>query len=262
MPLKLEYSTQAEIPTGLENHYTPRDGKFVLAIEGDVVPKAQLEQFRNTNISILKERDELREKVKGFEGLNPEDVRKAISERDTLKGQLEKGGGSDIDKVIAARLNPVLEQLTGLKSQLETKEKELRVKTVNEAVISEATRKGLKPGAHEDLLLRAGRAVTVDGGAIRVVGADGKVRYRAADGTTPMDLGDWVGELFSSAPHLFESNSGGGAAGNGSGGAGTAGDVNPWKKETFNLTKQGQLVTANPERARQLCIAAGKTPTW
>lgn len=37
-----------------------------------------------------------------------------------------------------------------------------------------------------------------------------------------------------------------------------AGEINPWKKETFNLTKQGEIIMSNPALAEQMKRAAGK----
>ena len=36
-------------------------------------------------------------------------------------------------------------------------------------------------------------------------------------------------------------------------------NANPFAKETFNLTKQGQLLRENPEAARQMAADAGIT---
>lgn len=41
-----------------------------------------------------------------------------------------------------------------------------------------------------------------------------------------------------------------------SGGGGGSGQINPWKKETFNLTEQGRLLRDNPELARQMMAQA------
>ncbi len=38
---------------------------------------------------------------------------------------------------------------------------------------------------------------------------------------------------------------------------GAGGNVNPFAKETYNLTKQGELLRANPEQARAMAAAAG-----
>lgn len=40
---------------------------------------------------------------------------------------------------------------------------------------------------------------------------------------------------------------------------GTSGNSNPFAKETYNLTKQGELLKANPEQARAMAAAAGVT---
>lgn len=36
-----------------------------------------------------------------------------------------------------------------------------------------------------------------------------------------------------------------------------SGEPNPWAKDTFNLTKQGQMLKSNPEQAKRLMAAAG-----
>lgn len=43
------------------------------------------------------------------------------------------------------------------------------------------------------------------------------------------------------------------------GGTGGNGAENPFAKETFNLTKQGELLKSNPEQAKAMAAAAGVT---
>ena len=43
------------------------------------------------------------------------------------------------------------------------------------------------------------------------------------------------------------------------GGSGGGAAANPFAKETFNLTKQGELLKSNPEQARAMAAAAGVT---
>lgn len=57
--------------------------------------------------------------------------------------------------------------------------------------------------------------------------------------------------------HLFKQESGKPPY-NPKGGSG-AGAVNPFAKETYNLTKQGELLRSNPEQARAMAAAAGVT---
>lgn len=52
--------------------------------------------------------------------------------------------------------------------------------------------------------------------------------------------------------HLFKQESRYEPHGGGSGGA-----INPFAKETFNMTEQGKLLKSNPEQARALAAAAG-----
>lgn len=58
---------------------------------------------------------------------------------------------------------------------------------------------------------------------------------------------------------LKGSDAQGAGAGGGGGGGGDFGALNPWLKDNWNLTKQGQLVKADPEKARRLAQQAGVT---
>jgi hypothetical protein len=75
------------------------------------------------------------------------------------------------------------------------------------------------------------------------------------DGVSPLTLAEWVDALVSDAPHLFEANAGGGAAGSGSRGA-ERGVVNPFRKETWNLTEQVKLLKTDPGLAARLKASA------
>jgi len=68
----------------------------------------------------------------------------------------------------------------------------------------------------------------------------------------------WLDQQVADAPHLFESNAGGGAAGNGSGGAGGGNRSvkNPFRKESWNLTEQMKLQKSDPALAARLKAAA------
>ncbi len=86
--------------------------------------------------------------------------------------------------------------------------------------------------------------------------ADGQTARVGKDGMTPLSLAEWIDLQVSEAPHLFESNAGGGAAGNGSGGAGNRSVKNPFRKETWNLTEQMKLQKSDPALAARLKAAA------
>jgi hypothetical protein len=93
-------------------------------------------------------------------------------------------------------------------------------------------------------------------GVPRAFETDGQTVRVGKDGMTPMTLDEWVDGQVAEAPHLFESNAGGGAAGSGSGGAGNRSVKNPFRKETWNLTEQMKLQKSDPQLAARLKAAA------
>jgi hypothetical protein len=93
-------------------------------------------------------------------------------------------------------------------------------------------------------------------GAPRAYEADGQTVRVGKDGMTPMTLDEWVEQQVADAPHLFESNAGGGAASNGSGGVGNKSVKNPFRKESWNLTEQMKLQKTDPGLAARLKAAA------
>ena len=128
---------------------------------------------------------------------------------------------------------------------------------IDQGVITAATKKGLRPTAIPDITARARSVFKLVDGAPRAYEADGQTVRVGKDGITPMTLDEWVDQQVAEAPHLFESNAGGGAAGNGSGGAGNNRSVkNPFRKETWNLTEQMKLLKSDPQLAARLKAAA------
>lgn len=69
----------------------------------------------------------------------------------------------------------------------------------------------------------------------------------------PIGVDDVLKPLKESSPHLFKTQQGGYSPAGGSGG--TA--VNPFAKETWNMTEQGKLLRSDPAQAKQLAAAAG-----
>src|SRR5688572_16813167 len=99
MALKYKIKSREEVPAEHANLYVERDGAFVLDAEG-VVDKAKLDEFRNTNIALAKERDELKQR---FDGIDPEEVRKLAEEKRKLEEAQQVKAG-EVDKVIETRL--------------------------------------------------------------------------------------------------------------------------------------------------------------
>ena len=124
--------------------------------------------------------------------------------------------------------------------------------------MNEATKRGLRATAIPDITSRARMTFKLVNGVPQALEADNQTARMGKDGVTPMTLAEWVDALVSDAPHLFEANAGGGAAGSGSGGAagGNRSVKNPFRKKTWNLTEQMKLQKSDPGLAARLKAAA------
>jgi hypothetical protein len=62
MALKYKFKTKDEIPGEHLALYAERDAAWVLDVEG-AAERAKLDEFRHTNVALLKERDELKKRL-------------------------------------------------------------------------------------------------------------------------------------------------------------------------------------------------------
>ena len=257
MALKFKHPTKAEIPAELQSLYLERDGAWFLDVDG-AVEKSKLEEFRTTNVALLKENRELKER---FEGINPDEVRKLADEKRQLEEAQQLKAG-EVEKVIDARVRSVKgdleKRLTGLASERDALTARLTAIQIDQAVVSEATQRGLRATAIPDITARARHTFRLVNGVPQAFESDGQTVRMARDGVTPLSLADWLDAQVSDAPHLFENSAGSGAAGNGSGGAGSGNrsGKNPFRKETWNLTEQMRLTKSDPQLAARLKAAA------
>jgi hypothetical protein len=84
---------------------------------------------------------------------------------------------------------------------------------------------------------------------------DDKVVVRDGVGYTPgIEPSVLFTDLQSKKPHWFGPSGGGGAGGNRGGGGATS---NPFTHEHWNMTEQGRIITADPQKADQLAKTAG-----
>ena len=252
MALKIKYEKRDEIPANLAAFYAERDGAFHLEAERD--PK--LEEFRTNNVALLKENRELKER---FAGIDPEEVRKVAAEKARLEEEQRLKDGK-FQEVLDARLKAARtdwdKQFSAVTSERDALTGRLTAIQIDQAVVSEATKRGLRPTALPDVTARARQTFKLVNGVPQAFEADGQLARMGKDGVTPLNLGSWVDALVSDAPHLFEANAGGGAVGSGSGGAGNRSARNPFRKESWNLTEQMKLQKTDPQLAARLKAAA------
>ncbi|HOF72326.1 MAG TPA: hypothetical protein PLV05_02150 [Verrucomicrobiota bacterium] len=256
MALKFKIKSKDEIPAGLEAHYVEREGGWVLDAEG-AVEKGKLDEFRANNIKLSQE---LAEQKKRFEGIDPEQVRKLAEEKQRLEEAQQIKAG-EVEKVVEARVKAARGELEKQVAAVRAERDALNVRLVtiqiDQGVVAAASKRGLRPTAIPDITARARQVFRLVNGVPLAFEADGQTVRVGKDGSTAMTLDEWVEQQVADAPHLFESNAGGGAAGNGSGGAGgNRSGRNPFRKETWNLTEQMKLERTDPALAARLRAAA------
>ena len=262
MPIKFKVKDRAELPAELATHYVERDGAWQLDVEG-AVDRAKLEEFRTNNIALLKERDDLRQK---YADIQPEEVQTLREEKRRLEEAQQIKAG-EFEKVLETRLRTVKtdwdKRLAGVTTERDQLTARLSAIQIDQAVVAEATRRGLRPTAIPDVTARARNTFRLQNGVPQAMDTDGQTPRTGRDGITPLSVSEWIDQQVADAPHLFEANAGSGAGGsaaaaygNGPGGTGTHTTKNPFRRETWNLTEQMKLTKTDPGLAARLKAAA------
>ena len=254
MPLKFKAKSKDEIPADQQALYVERDGVWFLDVDG-AVEKAKLDEFRTSNVSLLKQLEEHKQR---FEGIDPDEVKKLAEEKRKLEEAQQLKAG-EFERVLESRLKGAKteweKQLAGVTVERDSLHARLSSIQIDQAVLTEATKRGLRPTALPDITARARNTFRLVNGVPQAYEADGQTARMGKDGLTPLTVAEWIDAQVSDAPHLFESNAGGGAAGDGSGGVGNRSVKNPFRKETWNLTEQMKLQKSNPQLAQRLKAA-------
>lgn len=142
-----------------------------------------------------------------------------------------------------------------LKNQLAAAQKKLAEIPTEDVAALTAALEAERAGREKDRQTFQIRAVLEKAGA---VDAD-YLLYKLADSAqfgkdgTLADAENFVKAAREAHPTMFPAESGGYRPV----GGGAPSAVNPWRKETFNLTEQGKIFKENPAQARELMAAAG-----
>ena len=210
MSMKYKWQGKDQIPAEQQAFYVERDGGWVLDVEG-AVDKGKLDEFRSNNVALAKERDELR---KRFEGIDPDEVRKLADEKRRLEEQQQIKAG-EVEKVFDTRMKGAKaeweKQVSGLTAERDALSGRLMAIQVDQAVVTEATKRGLRSTAIPDITARARMTFRLVNGVPQAYEADSQTARTGRDGVTPMSVAEWLDTQVSEAPHLFEASAGGGA---------------------------------------------------
>jgi len=197
------------------------DGKFYLQTEEDVDAKKKLQEFRDNNIKLMKEKDELESKLKSIgDPVKIEEMKRKLQQIEDKK-MIEMGKLDELVDQKVARMKADFEtQITKMTEALDTKDKDLV--TVNEQlssvlIDSEITKAvtsvgGVRKDAMQDILARGRRVWRLEEG--KPVPKEGDKLLYGKDGKQAMTFDEWAHILADTAPFLFEGSGGSGATGN------------------------------------------------
>ena len=232
--LKQVIESQTEIPSGLQEHYVEKDGKWVLQtdpqFEDVSALKGVLNQERNLRRDAEKTVTDL--KVK-FEGIDPDEHHKL---QDRVKGldDAEVYDKQGIEVLVQRRTDAMKQdherqvqakdrELTQLRGQATESERKWRQDRIKTELLAAVNKNGVYDKAIDDAVQR-GLAVFTDLDQDgQVVAKKGEDVVYGKDGINPLRPDEWISTLKTSgqAPHLWPPSSGGGApahhGGNGQG---------------------------------------------
>ena len=148
----------------------------MLDVEGaaDAVQlRAKLDEFRTKNLALAKERDELKQR---FDGIDPAEVRKLADEKRKLEEAQQIKAG-EAEKVIEARVRALKAEtdkvVAGLTEERNALTARLSAIQIDQTLVAEATKRGLRPSAIPDITARAQNVFRLVSGAPQALEAKG-----------------------------------------------------------------------------------------
>lgn len=208
--------------------------------------------FRQKNIDVSKERDQLQAVVNAFKsaiGEDPNAVATELTELRQVNQQVKDGklkATGDIEAEVARRTEAVKSELTSqIKAQSDraadfegkytASEQKRRTMIVRQAIASVVMdpANGANPAALADFEARGLNVFRVKDDD-SLVAMHGDAVIYGTDGATPMSPKEWLGKVLKDSPYLAKGSSGGGAGGdnNGKGMYGTGIDEKTWNSMT------------------------------
>jgi len=215
MALKAILKSLEGLSDEVKKLYVEKDGAFHLDVEG-VVDKTRHDSLREENIA---QRKQLEDLAKKFEGIDPDKVKDILKQEAALKEKklLDSGKVEELfqERTKAMQADNEAKQKT-LTEQLAKAQAQMDRLVVDNSLHAESAKAHVKTKAVTDVVNR-GKSLfsAVDGKAVAMT-SDGKVIY-GKDGSTPLSIQEWMGNLQAEASHLFEGSNGSGANGSGNG---------------------------------------------
>ncbi len=218
MALPLIAESLDAIPEAFRGEYTETDGKFKLNVDG----VEDVTGLKNTLAKFKADQKAAADKLKAFEGVDPDEYKTLKQEREALEeAKLKAEGKADelaqrkIEKALAAK-NKEIEAFKQ-EAELARQESQSLKHSVLDGHISKAVAGIIHTSAIDDAQMWARQLFTLKGTEAVMLDEDGNVKL-GKDGKTPYSPKEWIEEMREQKPHWFPaSSSGGGASGSGFG---------------------------------------------
>lgn len=261
MPI-LTFDSLDAVPEGLRE-VAKQDGEKVTV---NVVPQNKLEEFRDKNIALMKDRDELTAKVGVYAPIIGEDHEAFVNELTELRataqrvkdGQLTEGRKveeevhrrtEDMRKAQEEQIRQAQKEIGAWKSKAENLDGQYKRSMVNSAIKDAAIdpEAGVHPQAIADVINRAHAIwrATDDG---KVAAYQGDLQLYGADGASPLTPKEWIAKLKEEAPYFFKGTGGGGAGGDGV----SRNSVGKTTQEMKGMSARERLALANGDKPARL----------
>ena len=223
MALKGAYKSIDDVPEGLQDFVTEKDGEYVLQVEG-MVPKANVNEFRDNNIKLQKELEKVQKKLAG---VDIEEYTALKQEKQRIADQ-ELVEAGKIDELLAVKTERMRTDFESRVEQIQREaaeaiekanayEDQFNTMIVDNQLKDAALKNGVRPEAIADVLAR-GKQVWRRTDTNEIAAYNGDTPLYGKQGKD-LDVSEWFEGLAEQAPHLFKTSSGSGAAG----GAGSQG---------------------------------------
>lgn len=271
------------VPEAFRALYAEQDGMFVLnqdlaAKLTDLPPglKSALEKERENVKAAKRQASELEAKVtelqslvEGIGGEKGLDFLKSLAEKAKQDKAVEAFGNGDFEgakRLLIAetedhwkrKLEVVQQQIAGLEKERDNAKSALRDKMIEIEIRRACTEAAVKDG-HEDIVIpyiTAHHKLDYQDDKVVVLGPDDRPDVGpSGKDRTVVDLLTALRDQ--KTLDIFKPNTGPGAPG--SAAKGRASEVNPWKRETFNLTDQARILKADAEKAKRMQVEAAGT---
>lgn len=259
--LKTIYEKQEDIPEGYGDLYVQRNGKFELSgIEG-VKTQADVDRVQEALRKEKADHKAAKDSLAKWGELDPEKVPAALEELEEVKAQLAtatKEGKVDegavqerIEAAVNRAVGPLQRDKKALETQLNQKDKVIAEKDGEVQNLQGNIKRSKIEGILRDNAIASKVIATAIDDAVMVglnmfEEVDGKYVTKDGIGVTPgLDPKEWYKDMQEKRPHWWPPSQGGGSRG-GSGPTGRTAE-NPWSREGWNVTKQGQYIRQHGE---------------